>query len=170
MSNTLKPYLAAVRTTLDAAMCLRNFGSQVVERYNQPEVEVKRSPELLLRPVIVSRNDKERVLIEGSINSVRLSIAVKQADDIEKILCSKFMRFLMQRAEAFNILRRKAVDGYDISFLITNVHTESMYKNKLVDFIIYFMEEVDREINEMKLTLNARARISAEEFLKAFGN
>lgn len=41
--------------------------------------------------------------------------------------------------------------GYDISFLITNVHTEEMLKHKLVDFIIQFMEEVDKEISEMKL-------------------
>lgn len=41
--------------------------------------------------------------------------------------------------------------GYDISFLITNYHTEEMLKHKLVDFIIQFMEEVDKEISEMKL-------------------
>ena len=58
--------------------------------------------------------------------------------------------------------------GYDISFLITNVHTEQMFKHKLVDFIIHFMEEIDKEINEMKLAVNSRARISAEEFLKNF--
>ena len=37
-----------------------------------------------------------------------------------------------------------------------------MYKHKLVDFIIQFMEEVDKEISEMKLSINARARIVAE--------
>lgn len=36
------------------------------------------SKELLLQPVVISRNDKEKVFIEGSINSVRVSIAVKQ--------------------------------------------------------------------------------------------
>lgn len=75
--------------------------------------------------------------------------------------------------------------GYDISFLITNFHTEAMLKHKLVDFIIQFMEEVDKEISEMKLfvrlipgsdvcgrnddanvsQLNARARYVAESFL-----
>ena len=44
-----------------------------------------------------------------------------------------------------------AKKGYDISFLITNFHTEEMLKHKLVDFIIQFMEEVDKEISEMKL-------------------
>lgn len=38
---TLKPYLSAVRSSLMAAMCLENFESQVVERHNKPEVEVR---------------------------------------------------------------------------------------------------------------------------------
>ena len=43
-----------------------------------------------------------------------------------------------------------------------------MYKNKLVDFIIQFMEEVDKEVSDLKLAVNARARICAAEFLKNF--
>lgn len=60
------------------------------------------------------------------------------------------------------------MQGYDISFLITNVHASHMYKDKVVDFVIEFMEEIDKEISEMKLALNSRARICAEEFLKCF--
>ena len=33
MTTTLKPYLACIRATLDAALCLRNFPSQTVERH-----------------------------------------------------------------------------------------------------------------------------------------
>lgn len=51
---------------------------------------------------------------------------------------------------------------------MTNFHTEQMYQNKLIDFIMQFMEEIDREISEMKLAVNSRARITAEEFLKLF--
>lgn len=112
--------------------------------------------------MVVSRNENEKVLIEASINSVRVSIKIKQADEVERLLVRKFMRFLMMRAESFVVLRRKPVEGYDISFLVTNFHTESMYKHKLVDFIIQFMEDVDKEVSEMKLSLNARARIVAE--------
>ena len=165
MSNTLRPYLACVRSSLTAALTLENFASQNIERHNTPQVETARSPEVLLRPLQICRNEQERVLIEPSINAVRLSIRIKQADDIEHILCHKFTRFMMQRAESFVILRRKPIPGYDISFLITNFHTETMLKHKLVDFIIQFMEEVDKEISEMKLSLNARARIVAESFL-----
>jgi len=168
MANTLKSYLDCVRSTLNAAMCLENFASQIVERHNKPEVECRNNKELLLNPLVVSRNENEKVLIETSINSMRISICVKQADEIEVILCKKFLRFLMQRAENFVILRRKPIRGYDISFLITNFHTEGMYKAKLVDFIIQFMQDIDKEISEMKLAINARARIVAEEFLKEF--
>ncbi|KAH9895229.1 actin-like protein ARPC3 [Cubamyces lactineus] len=186
-SNVLRPYLAAVRSTLTAALTLEDFSSQVVERHNKPEVEVGASKEVLLNPLIISRNENERVLIEPSINSIRLSIKIKQADEIERILCHKFTRFMMQRAENFVVLRRKPVkvgiqpslgvlrfidprvaQGYDISFLITNNHTDTMLKHKIVDFIIQFMEEVDKEISEMKLSLNARARVVAESYLTAF--
>ena len=67
----LKSYLLCVKRTLEAAMCLENFSSQKVERHNKPEIEIQESPELILNRVIVSRNEKEKVLIEPSINSVR---------------------------------------------------------------------------------------------------
>lgn len=74
-----------------------------------PEIEAASSPEVLLNPLIISRNENEKVLVEPSINSVRVSIKIKQADEIENILVHKFTRFLTQRAEAFFILRRKAI-------------------------------------------------------------
>ncbi|CAZ86264.1 unnamed protein product [Tuber melanosporum] len=168
MSQSLRPYLKCVRSSLTAAITLSNFASQTAERHNVPEIEAAKSPEVLLNPLTVSRNENERVLIEPSVNSIRVSIKIKQADEIEHILVHKFTRFLTQRAENFFILRRKAVRGYDISFLITNFHTEDMLKHKLVDFIVHFMEEVDKEISEMKLFLNARARFVAEAFLTPF--
>jgi hypothetical protein len=70
----------------------------------------RQSKELTLNPLIVSRSEKESCLIEASVNSVRVSIRIKQADDIEEILCHKFTRFLMQRSEQFLIMRRKAIE------------------------------------------------------------
>jgi hypothetical protein len=161
-------YLNTVRSTLDAALCLRNFPSQLVERHNKPEVEVRGSKELLLNPITIARTDQERCLIEGSVNSVRVSFAIKQADEIEKILCHKFTRFLAQRSEQFVIMRRKPCPGYSISFLITHSHLERMWKEKLVDFVITFMEEINKEISAMRIALNARARVVAETFLQDF--
>uniref|UniRef100_K7F480 Actin-related protein 2/3 complex subunit 4 n=1 Tax=Pelodiscus sinensis TaxID=13735 RepID=K7F480_PELSI len=160
---TLRPYLNAVRATLQAALCLENFSSQVVERHNKPEVEVRSSKQL---PSNLDPSQQASPSLCPFLQSVPVTRGILQADEIEKILCHKFMRFMMMRAENFFILRRKPVEGYDISFLITNFHTEQMYKHKLVDFVIHFMEEIDKEISEMKLSVNARARIVAEEFLK----
>lgn len=86
--------------------------------------------ERLLLPVTISRNEKEEVLLQSSINSVSFRSAVDPADQIDKILCHKFMRFMMMRAENFFILRWKPVEGYDISSHITNLHTEEMYKSR----------------------------------------
>ncbi|XP_031481809.2 actin-related protein 2/3 complex subunit 4 isoform X2 [Nymphaea colorata] len=168
MANTQRLYLTCIRNTLEAAMCLQNFPCQEVERHNKPEVELKTSPELLLNPVLICRNEAEKCFIETSINSLRISIKVKQADELENILTKKFLRFLSMRAEAFQILRRKPVQGYDISFLITNFHCEEMHKHKLIDFIIQFMEDIDKEISELKLSVNTRGRLVATEFLKQF--
>ncbi|XP_066385612.1 actin-related protein 2/3 complex subunit 4-like isoform X1 [Miscanthus floridulus] len=189
-ANTLRLYLTCIRNTLEAAMCLHNFPCQEVERHNKPEVELKTSPELLLNPggpsasgrvlppvtgrsrvrVVVSSHctGEEKCLIETSINSIRISMKVKQADELENILAKKFLRFLSMRAEAFQVLRRKPVQGYDISFLITNYHCEDMHKHKLIDFIVQFMEDIDKEISELKLSVNTRGRLVATEFLKQF--
>jgi actin related protein 2/3 complex subunit 4 len=39
----------------------------------------------------------ERVKIEASINSVRISVNIKQSDEIEEMLVRKFVSFLQQR-------------------------------------------------------------------------
>lgn len=98
-----------MRSSLTAAITLSNFASQTAERHNVPEVESGKTPEVLLNPLTISRNENERVLIEPSVNSIRVSIKIKQADEIEHILVHKFTRFLTQRAENFFILRRKPV-------------------------------------------------------------
>ena len=114
---------------------------------------------------MVARNENERTLIEPSINSTRISIRIKQSDEIERILCARFTRFMEQRAESFVVLRRKPVPGYDVSFLIVWEHTRVMIKAKIVDFVVEFMEEVDKELSDMKLSLNTRARSVAESYL-----
>eukprot|EP00499_Haloplacidia_sp_CaronLabIsolate_P003490 CAMPEP_0196780152 /NCGR_PEP_ID=MMETSP1104-20130614/7241_1 /TAXON_ID=33652 /ORGANISM="Cafeteria sp., Strain Caron Lab Isolate" /LENGTH=196 /DNA_ID=CAMNT_0042150343 /DNA_START=21 /DNA_END=611 /DNA_ORIENTATION=- len=190
MAATLGPYLDCVRHTLAAALCLRNFPSQVVERHNKPEVEMQSSKELLSNPVLICRNEKEKTLIEASVNSVRVSVCLKKSDELDHLFAHKFTAFLMQRAEQFIIMRRRPVplgmlstaagamdsdvhvgvtesaDTFDISFLVTNTHMEKLYKDELIDFIIQFMQDIDKEISEMKIAVNARARVVATEFMK----
>jgi actin related protein 2/3 complex subunit 4 len=66
---------------------------------NVPEIEAQSSPEVLLNPLTISRNENERMLVEPSVNSVRISLRIKQADEIEHILgnigndlCAKYVR------------------------------------------------------------------------------
>mmetsp|Transcript_21180 Transcript_21180/g.34954 ORF Transcript_21180/g.34954 Transcript_21180/m.34954 type:complete len:176 (+) Transcript_21180:98-625(+) len=164
----LKPYLDCIRETLHASLCLTNFASQIVERHNKPEIEVGTSTELTLNPVVIHRSEYEAVMIEAAVNSVRMSIKVKQLDEMDEILARKFTRFLMLRADNFIVLRRKPMPGYDISFLLTNFNLEAMWKHKLIDFVIQFMEEIDSEISAMKITVNERARTVGYQFLKEF--
>lgn len=124
------------------------------------------SKELLLNPVTIARTAHEAVLIEPSVNSVRISVKIKQIDELDHVLANRFSRFLMQRAEQFLIMRRKPVAGYDISFLVTNTHTETLWKHKLIDFIIQFMEDINKEISDMKINVSARGRIVATTFMK----
>lgn len=93
-------------------MCLQNFSSEMVEKHNKPAIETLESPDLVLTPLVVSRNESEKVLIEGSINSLRISVKTKQPDEVERLLSHKFSRFLVQRAEQFMILRRVQVAVY----------------------------------------------------------
>ena len=69
-----------------------------------------------MKPILICRTDRERCLIEPSINSLRISIKIKQADEMETVLCRNFSRFLMQR---FAILRRKPMEVSGASLCFT---------------------------------------------------
>lgn len=64
------------------------------------------SKELLLNPVMVARSENERCYIEPSINSVRVSVKVKKADEIEEILCHKFSRYQSNLDDADELVFR----------------------------------------------------------------
>lgn len=164
MSTAQQPYFDCIKRTLHAAINLTNQPSEVVERHNKPEVEAAGSPELLLNPILIQRDDQERTLIETSINSVRISMCFKKGDGMAECIARKYVGFLQQRADKFHILRRKPLAGYDISFLITNDEAETMHKNKMVDFIIQFISDVDKDIAALKITLNQRARRAGVEW------
>ena len=94
-TSALKPYLDVIRETLNAALCLQNFASQIVERHNKPEIEVgcaeqrrawplpaitvsappcphrSTSPELILQPITIHRSEIEYTTIEPAVNSAR---------------------------------------------------------------------------------------------------
>jgi hypothetical protein len=81
--------------------------------------------------VLICRNEAEKCLIETSINSIRISMKVKQADELENILAKKFLRFLSMRAEAFQVLRRKPVQ---VVFLL-----DDLFQCSLANFIRFLL-------------------------------
>ena len=166
MADAYRPYLKCIQSTLEAALCLQNFPCQQVERQNKPEIEFSDNAELLLKPILICRNEHEKCWIETSINSVRVSFKVKQTDQLDALLVRKYMAFLMQRAEALGILRRVPVEGYDVSFLITNFHCQQYVKHKLISFICHFIQDINAEIHELKLLVNTRGRAVAADYLQ----
>ena len=160
MVESYKPYLTIIRDTLEQALCLRNFPSQLYEKINRPQVEVKESAELTSKPIIISRNESEKVEIETSINSVRVNVAVKKYQEIDKLVVGIYSNYLMNRANQLNVLRKVAKDGFDISFLITNFTLENYKKEDIIDFIIEFIQDFTKEVTDMKMTVNSQSRFA----------
>lgn len=80
-------------------------------------------------------------------------------------------RFLALRADKFQIMRKKpAVDGYDFSFLITDEHLIKFKKEEIINFILEFIQGIDKEINDMKLAIINQTRLAAAFFTNAIAN
>ena len=193
MAISLKNYLDNLEKAFDVALCLRNFPSQMVEKHNKPEIELaafelalatreeekpvkgqvveipqdklsKRNYKVL-NPVTVARSNHEYCLIEQSINSVRISFVFKKMAPLDKLVVKKISSFFQKRAETLFILRKVPIDGYDISFLVTNFHMEKFNKSLVIDWLLDFVETIAQEINTIKLNLNTQARIAATYFV-----
>jgi actin related protein 2/3 complex subunit 4 len=52
--------------------------------------------------------------------------------------------------------------------LILNTHLTKYGKDNILQTILDFVSHIDRECSEVKISINARARLVATEFLKAF--
>ena len=106
-----------------------------------------------MTPLLIAKSEQEKCLVEASVNSVRVSISIKKNQEIEILLTHMLERFLSLRADKFQILRKKPVDGYDYSFLVTDEHLQRYKKEELVNFILEFIQGIDKEINDMKLAI-----------------
>lgn len=69
---------------------------------------------LVMNPIFLCRSEKEKCLIEPSINSVRISFSLKQNDEMDSLIAEKFSRYLQARADQLSIVRRKAIKVYSI--------------------------------------------------------
>ena len=157
-------YQEKIQETLDEALNLRRYKEK-------PQVEIVSSPSYIKEPIIVSKSENEKCLIERSINSVRISylfpFETKQ-ESIDKLVGNMLTKFLMCRADDIPIFRRVAIKGYSISFLITFDHVEAYGKEKLIKFLGQFLKNIEKDINSFKLDLNAQARAIASDCMKLF--
>ena len=92
-ANSKQPYHDAVAATLESALCLINYPSERYERINKPELEeefrAESSAFLRPEPLTIARDASQYVLIEPSINCCRVSVVIKQSDEMEKLLCRR---------------------------------------------------------------------------------
>jgi len=110
---------------------------------------------------VISKSELEHCLIESSINSVRVSIAIRKGSETELLLTHMLERFMAMRADKFEILRKKvAVEGYDFSFLFTDEHLNKFKKEELINFILEFIQGIDKEIKEMVQSITNHSRLA----------
>ena len=124
---------------------------------------------------------RESCLIESTSNSVRISFLFKaqakaqaanananvsaNADTLEASILFQWMRFLMVQHH-HPLLRKRPLEGYSITFLVTNQHL-AVHKN-IKESILSFCSRIDKECSDIKLQVNAQARYVTTEFCKAF--
>ena len=82
---------------------------------------------------------------------------------VETLLSHMLQRFFALRADKFKIFRRKCAnpEKFDFSFLITEDHLQKYKKEELINFILEFIQGIDKEISEMKLAIINQSRMAA---------
>lgn len=168
-----KSYKTVIRNTLHAVLCLTNCYETAYHTHSNiehPNVELRIHKEFLLNPLIISRNDDECCLIEGSMNSVRISFKLKCWDSYSEMDTFRMCRFLQARASLFGILRKRPMKNYDISWLITNKHiTEEFDKYELIDFILdQCIDMLPGDTAGRSLFIARRCRLVAKSFMQQF--
>ena len=117
---------------------------------------------------------REACLIESTSNSVRISFLFKaqanaKTDPLEASILFQWMRSLMV-TEHHPLLRKKPIDGYSVTFLVTNRHLAMYGRQRVEEAILSFCAKIDKECSDIKLQVNAQARYVTTALLKAFNN
>ena len=97
MAASYQSYLESIQHSLEKALCLHDVPGVQPEH---PEIEFPSHPDLKLDTILVERNTYECCLIEPTINSARISLKLKQTDELEKWLTKKWIAFLTQATYA----------------------------------------------------------------------
>lgn len=86
-----------------------------------------------------------------------ISLQLKDADGLELWLRKKRIS-LLQRTEQLDIVRRKPIAGYDLSFLVTAKHLQVYSREALLSFILHVTDEEFCSENDFKRLIAAKGR------------
>ena len=108
MSET---HLVGLKQNLLHSFAVRSLLSPTAERQTIPEVELLESPDRNSRLPDISheRVSQGTCLIERTVNSCRINLSIKKADELETLICAYISTFFSHRAESFEVLRRVPV-------------------------------------------------------------
>lgn len=90
-------YQLSIQQALEKALCLHNVPGVQPQH---PEIEFPSHPDFKLDTVLVEKNAQECCFIEPTINSARISLKVKQRDELERWLTKKWIELLTQASYA----------------------------------------------------------------------
>ena len=93
-------------------------------------------------------------------------LQLKPVDKLEALLRKKQLQFYHRRAEALRLLRRKPVEGYDISFLLTAKHQQQLEKQAVIAFLCNMVEDVST-CSSLKRLITAHGRASSSTLRRA---
>ena len=118
--------------------------------------------------MLISLNPNEKILIESSYNSTRISVRFRNADQLEEYQLSLILRFLHNRVEEFLIIRRKPLPSFHLSFLVCDFHVQHFSKERIADWIVMIVHGVNLELSENLLSFHTRFRIASRHYLLLF--
>lgn len=97
MAGSHEAYLSSVQQCLSRVLCLYNVPGIQPEH---PEIEFQSCSDFKLDDITIERNADEHCFIEPTINSARISLKIRQTDELEMWLTRKWISFLTQAAYA----------------------------------------------------------------------
>jgi actin related protein 2/3 complex, subunit 4 len=172
-NSSREDYLAQVSRTLYSNLCLRDFPCQEVERHSKPEVESSSCSELVLQPVTIDcLASREKCLIEPSINATRVSFMFRTAcetEGLQALLSESYFRFLGVKADQLPLLRRAAVDGFDVSFLVTASLLQQYGVMYIIMSLVKFAQQTPEFLHSLKQRTDQQNQAMAKSNLRVFG-
>lgn len=203
----LLPYLRRLFNTLNREICLFSLPLNLPCMYSVPFIEqeylYKNQPSIdncdisdskktffntdnkldLVKSLYVYRHSREFCYIESCIDSVRVSLKFYLKCEFERKLFNQLTIFMKKNSDYLQLVRKKSIAGFDISFLITN-HILNSYNNRIcinknnpsnqmgkydvIHFILKFVVDIDRQIQDKMLQSTYFSRYYIRKLLQEF--